>query len=308
MNLNQINQECFILALFVRDDGERFLLGSGAYEFLEKQQHFTANSMVNDTVEVQGNDGILLAGQVRRAATQSFDGYVGDFSLRKSFVESLRRDFLKFFVKNHFYSVIYVFPDGSAIKRQRGFLVDAPEIKELYQMSPEYHVALNFEDVNYYRYMENPEGEEIYGQSVEVYRAGAETGGLIWDSVGVVWQSYDQEDKGAEWEQGAGDSGRIVVDSIADIYPTITLGFTATNPTIENVTTNTKFTYEGTIASGQVLVVDGNRQTVKLNGLNVLENFNGEFIRMAPGINRIIFTTDAGSLEFAIVEWSEIVG
>lgn len=308
MNLDQINRECFILALFVRDDGERFLLGSGGYEFKEKQQHFTANSMVNDTVEVQGNDGVLLAGQVRRSATQKFDGYVGDFSLKKSRTEQLRREFIKFFAKNHFYSVVYVFQDGSAIKRQRGFLVDAPEVQEIWQMSPEYHVAVNFEDVNYYNYMENPDGEEIYGNSVEIMRSGAETGGLEWDNIGIVWNSYSEQDKGAVWEEGSGESGRVLVDSIADVYPVVTFGHVAVNPTIENLTTGTKFTYNGSIAAGQVLVIDGNRQTVKLNGLNVIGDFSGDFLRLAPGVNRLVFSTDSGSLDFAIVEWSEIVG
>lgn len=308
MQLDSIEKQCFILSLFVRDDGERFLLGSGGYEFKDSLQHFTANSMVNDTVEIQGNDGILLAGQVRRAAVQSFNGYVGDFSMKKSDVERLRRDFIKFFAKNHFYSVVYVFQDGTAIKRQRGFLVDAPEVKEMWQMSPEYHVALNFEDVNYYRYMEDEEGQEVYGKIVEVMRAGAESGGLIWDNVGIVWSSIDSEDKGANWEAGSGEGGQILVDSIADIYPAVTLGHVAINPVIENVTTNTRFRYNGTIAAGQVLVVDGNRQTVKLNGLNVLDNFEGDWLRLAPGLNRLIFTTEGGSLEFALVEWSEIVG
>lgn len=308
MHLDQIDKQCFILSLFVRDDGERFLLGSGGYEFKEAQQHFTGNSMVNDTVEIQGNDGVLLAGQVRRAATQEFAGYIGDFSLKKTEIERLRREFIKFFAKNHFYSVIYIFNDGTAIKRQRGFLIDAPEVKEIWQMSPEYSVALNFEDVNYYRYLENPEGEEIYSQTVEIQRAGAESGGLVWDEVGIVWHSYGDQDKGAEWEEGSGEGGRILVDSISDLYPVITLGHVAVNPTIENLTTGTKFTYNGTTAAGQVLVVDGNRQTVKLNGLNVLENFSGDWIRLAPGINRLVFTTESGSLDFAIVEWSEIVG
>ena len=58
MDVKDIKTMCYILTLFIRDDGERFLLGSGRYEFKEKQLHFSANTMANDVVEVQGNDGI----------------------------------------------------------------------------------------------------------------------------------------------------------------------------------------------------------------------------------------------------------
>lgn len=185
MAIKNVEPKCFILALFIRNDGARFLLGSGAYEFKDSQQHFAANTMENDVVSVQGNDGYLLAGQVRRPGVQSFDGYVGDSSTSKTAVESLRREFFQFFRKGYFYKVVYVFPDGSAIQRKRGFIVDAPAVQELYQIYPEYHVALNFEDINYYFYDENAEGEEIYGKSATVGLSMA-SGGLIWDANGAV--------------------------------------------------------------------------------------------------------------------------
>lgn len=189
MAISGVDPKCYILALFVRDDGTRFLLGDDPYEFKDKQLHFQPNTMANDVVEVQGNDGYLLAGQVRRPGTQSFDGYVGNGTNSKAEVEAKRRDFLQFFRRSHFYKVIYVFPNGTAIQRKQGFLVDDPTVQELYQQYPEYHVALNFEDVNYYTYEEDDQGHEIYAKEaiVPLARGGA-TGGLIWDSYGVVWE------------------------------------------------------------------------------------------------------------------------
>lgn len=187
MNLNQINPECFILALFIRDDGERFLLGSGAYIFKDSQQQFIANTYANDIVEVQGNDGVFLAGQVRRPSTQSFDGYIGDATVSKEDIEEYRKDFLAFFRKNYYYKVIYVFPNGEAIQRRKGFIVDAPEAKELFQIHPEYHIALNFEDINYYSYSEGPDGQEVYTKSASIsLSTGASSGGLVWDNLGAV--------------------------------------------------------------------------------------------------------------------------
>ena len=189
MNLNEITNQGFILALFIRDDSQRFLLGSGAYEFKEDQLHFSANSMTNDIVEVQGNDGCMLAGQVRRPTTQVFDGYIGDASVNRAEVENYRRDFFAFFQKNHFYTVIYIFPNGSAIQRRRGFIVDCGEVKELYQLFPEYHIGMNFEDVNYYKYNEDSDGHEIYGKSAIVGLSTDMTGGLVWEDMVVDTQT-----------------------------------------------------------------------------------------------------------------------
>lgn len=189
MTIAGIDPKCYILALFVRDDGVRFLLGDDPYEFKDKQLHFQPNTVANDVVEVQGNDGYLLAGQVRRPGTQSFDGYVCNGTNSKAEVEVKRREFLQFFRRSHFYKVIYVFPNGTAIQRKQGFLVDDPTVQELYQQYPEYHVALNFEDVNYYTYEEDDQGQEIYAKEAIVPLAGGgATGGLIWDNYGVVWE------------------------------------------------------------------------------------------------------------------------
>lgn len=302
--ISDIQSRCWILALFVRDDGERLLLGDGAYDFLDKQQHFTANSYENDTVEVQGNDGIMLAGQVRRGSAQSFDGYIGDGTTSKENIEEYRRQFLAFFRKNHFYEVIYIFTNGTAIKRQRGFIVDAPEVKELWQVSPQYHVALNFEDVNYYEYAENEAGEEIYGSSATIPLVTATSGGLVWDEVGAVWDSI-----GAVWE-GAGGGGivDISVDSIDTVYPVLTITGPANNPVVENITTATEIAYSGNVAIGQTLVVDMNAQTAKINGTNVLKDISGNWLRFSPGVNRVSYSAANNDAPDATIEWSEVVG
>lgn len=188
MNLNQISIKNFILALFKRDDGERILLGSGAYEFDAELQHFAANVIANDVIEKQGTDGQLLAGQVRRCAPQSFDGFVGDASTSREDTENYRRAFIRFFQPRHFYTVIYILPDGTAIQRKNGYLTDAPAVPEQYQKSPRYHVALAFEDLNYYSYAEDAQGEETYAQTVSLQPESELTGGLVWDAIGTVWE------------------------------------------------------------------------------------------------------------------------
>lgn len=184
------NDTCYILALIKRDDGERMLLGSGFYQFTAEQKHFAPNIFANDVVELQGTDGQLLAGQVRRSASQNFDGYIGDGTVTKTTVEQKRRDFFLFFRKQHHYTVVYIMPDGTAIKRDRGYITDAPAVQELYQLQPKWHVALAFEDVNYYSYAEDAAGNEVYSFSADLTLAAIETGGLEWDANGAISEAY----------------------------------------------------------------------------------------------------------------------
>lgn len=304
MNLDQITTQSFILSLFIRDDGQRFLLGSGAYEFKDKQLHFAANIYDNDIVEVQGNDGLLLAGQVRRPSTQQFDGFIGDATVCKGNTEAYRRAFLAFFRKDHYYTVVYVFSDGTAIQRRKGFIVDAPEVKELYQYYPEYHVGLNFEDINYYTYAEDSEGHEIYGKSATIsISPGVSYGGLIWDSEGVTWDS-----NGAIWEPGAGGPTTILVESIDDVYPIWKLTGPAVNPQISVLTTGTTMSYSGTITSNQTLEIDMFNKTATLNGTNVINNVSGDWIYFKPGNNRVSYTASNADANYSTIEWQEIVG
>lgn len=303
MAIQNVETKCYILALFIRSDGARLLLGSGEYEFKESQMHFAANTMSNDVVEVQGNDGYLLAGQVRRPGAQSFDGYVGDASTNKATVESLRRNFFEFFRKGYFYKVVYVFPDGTAIQRKRGFLVDAPTVQELYQIYPEYHVALNFEDINYYSYDENAEGEEIYGKSATIGLVLANYGGLIWDELGAV-----ADEDGFVWEPGGAPTTIITVDSIDQVYPVLTITGETVNPSLLNVTTGSLLTYNGTITASQTLVIDMMEQTAFLNGVSVIGNITGDWISFAPGNNRVTYTASNADAPDATIEWQEIVG
>lgn len=305
MNLNQITSEGFILALFIREDGERFLLGSGAYQFVDTQLHFVANSYQNDVVEVQGNDGVFLAGQVRRANTQTFDGYVGDETSTRATVEAYRVAFLKFFRKNYYYKVVYVFNNGTAIQRRRGFIVDAPQVQELYQKFPNYHIALNFEDVNYYEYLENSLGEEIYGESANIPLAvGATDGGLIWDEYGVVFDNI-----GAEWEAGSGGGPvTISIDSIDTVYPVWEVKGPAVNPQLSVLTTNTTINYTGTISSSETLLIDMFNKTATVNGVSMISNVTGNWCVFAPGNNRVTYTAENHDAIASKIKWQEIVG
>lgn len=303
-----VNPRGFILALFVREDGERFLLGDGGFVFKNSQLMFEANSMVNDLVELQGRDGVKIVGQVRRAGTQSFDGYVGDGTNTKEQTEILRRQFMNFFVKDYYYTVVYVFSNGKAIQRRKGYLVDAPEAKDLYQIHPEYHVALSFEDVSYYSYDENENGDEIPANIVDVPISTSQTGGLVWDSVGAVIIPNTDEDYGFVWEAGVGGVTTLVNNSLETAWPLWVVSGETQNPEITNLTTGETLTYLGTVAAGQTLVVDMFNQSAMLDGVSVLGSMVGDWIPLAKGENTIYYSASNAGAPACLIEWQEIVG
>lgn len=303
MNLDQITTKCYILALIIRDDGERLLLGDGFYEFKQKLQHFQPNTYENDIVPLQGADGQLLAGQVRRTATQSFDGYIGDATANRQIIEQKRTDFLTFFRKKHFYKVIYIFPDGTAIQRKRGYIVDAPSIPELWQRFPEYHIGLNFEDVNYYEYAEDEYGDEIPAHIVSIDILLALSGGLVWDSDGAV-----SDNAGYEWEPGGSGQNIVSVDGVDMAEPIWTITGQATNPTLTNITTGQTLTWNGTVPNGQTLIINMAEQTASLSGANVFEYITGSWIQLQPGNNTITYTASGGATAPSSLSWNGVKG
>lgn len=303
MNLDDITTKCYILALIIRDDGERFLLGDGYYEFKDALQHFQPNTYINDVVELQGTDGQLLAGQVRRTATQSFDGYIGDSGASKQLIEQKRKDFIMFFRKKHFYKVVYIFPDGSAIQRKRGYIVDAPSVPEIWQKFPEYHIGLNFEDPNYYEYAENNLGEEIYAHIVDITLSQALGSGLVWDNDGAV-----SDNDGYEWDVGGSIGPTVVtVDGIDSARPIWKVTGQAVDPTLTNITTGQSISWQGTVPTGQTLTVNMAEMTADLEGANVFEYITGEWIELIAGNNTISYNASSAT-DPSTLSWNGVEG
>ena len=303
MNLADITTKCYILALIIRDDGERLLLGDGAYEFKDTQQHFQPNTYANDVVELQGTDGQMLAGQVRRTAVQTFSGYIGDATFSQQAVESARRDFMMFFRKQHFYTAVYIFKDGTAIQRKRGYIVNAPSVPELWQKFPEWSIGLNFEDPNYYEYAENNLGEEIYAHIQSIAIATAISGGLVWDAIGATWDSV-----GAIWEEGGtGGITTVTVDGVDSAEPIWTVTGPATNPTLTNITTGQTIEWTGTVPSGQTLIVNMDEMTASLEGANVFQFITGTWITLQAGNNRVSYAA-TGATDPSTLSWNGVVG
>lgn len=301
MNLDQIATKCFILALFIRDDGQRLLLGDGYYDFNQKLQHFQANTIANDVVEIQGDSGQLLAGQVMRSGAQKFEGYIGDATTNRQTIEQKRSDFMAFFRIKHFYKVIYIFPDGTAIQRQRGYLTDAPTIPEIFQKFPEYSVALNFEDANYYEYAEDAVGNEIYAHIAEIMLNAAKRGGLVWNAIGAVSDSA-----GYIWEEGGSVQNIVTVAGVDSAWPIWTVQGGAQNPTLTNITTGQTISWQGFVPAGQTLTINMAEMTADLAGANVFEYITGEWIRLAPGNNTLVYTAGSAT-DPSTLSWNGVL-
>lgn len=165
--ISDITPKCIVMVLFKRDDGERFLLGDGDYEFNSSQAQFEPDEIVNDVVELQGTDGQMITGQARRSASQTFKGYIGDQTTKPADLEEMRAKFVNFFLTDHKYEVVYITnleyyptpPSADSIpmclRRSGGYLTMSPTSQFLRFSGLEYEVSLAFEDVNYYYYMED---------------------------------------------------------------------------------------------------------------------------------------------------------
>ena len=304
MNIDDITTTGFILALFIRSDGERFLLGDGDYTFTQKQLLFTAAIMSNDVVQLQGANGSMLAGQVRRPSTQSFDGFIGDGTSSRNDIEIARRKFISFFQQNYSYTVVYLDCNGNASQQKLGYIVDTPEVKELYQIQPNYHVALAFEDVNYYEYAEDEEGNEKYASMAMIPLTGDRYGGLIWDNDGVVW-----DNDGATWEAGTDGSQVVLNLNIVGETPVVwTIPGPVTNPQLSNTGTGDTLLYTGIVGATETLVINTLEETAYISGSDRSANVSGDWLRLGPGINRISYLADSSGAPASELQWQGVIG
>ena len=302
MSIVSVQPKDFILALFIRDDGERFLLGDGGYDFKDSQLHFVGNTIENDEVAKQGTDGTLLAGQVRRSAIQSFDGYVGDATMAKEAIEQMRRDFIAFFMKGHHFRVVYVDCARNAWQRKGGYLVDAPEVKELYQIHPEYHVALNFEDVNYYVYDENADGDEILAIVQSVPISSEVEGGLEWDANGAISEAAQMDN---ETKSVSGSNIRVT-DAVVAPFASIQLGGNTSQdgtPTPDAPVPVQTVTGENVVRICGKNLFDKDDATIRQvnptsgGTLSPLSGANTIFVPVQPNQTYTVSTTDVSKLD-----------
>ena len=130
----------------------------------------------------------------------------------------------------------------------------------------------------------------ILAVEAEYYTSGGEE----WDSVG------------GEWEVGTGGVQTINIQSTQNVYPIWTVEGPCVNPLLQNNTTDTVAVYNGTVASGQTLVVDFEAGTAHLNSALVTKYVTG-LVSFAPGENTVGFNSDGGTTETSTISWNNII-
>jgi len=77
------------------------------------------------------------------------------------------------------------------------------------------------------------------------------------------------------------------------VGPIITITGACTNPNIKNETTGDILTWAGTLSAGDVLEVNMEQMTVKLNNANAMSGVSGDFWKLAVGGNALAFESNA---------------
>ena len=118
--------------------------------------------------------------------------------------------------------------------------------------------------------------------------------GEVWDNVGGVW------------EAGSGGVQTISVDSTQKIYPVWTVTGPCVNPVLQNNTTDTFASFDGTVAAGQTLTVYFEDGIAYLDSAIATRYVSG-YVSFLPGENMVGFNSDGGSAESSTISWDNII-
>ena len=104
------------------------------------------------------------------------------------------------------------------------------------------------------------------------------------------WIIDTLEGAGYEWEPGGNTAKTIVtVAGVDSAWPIWTIQGGAQNPTLTNITTGQTISWQGFVPEGQTLTINMAEMTADLAGANVFEYITGEWIRLAPGNNTLVY-------------------
>lgn len=284
---------------FIRDDGETYDFDGQEVYLAQENTLLTRPDPLTTSVEYTEADG----GEMIRQQNAIYEQPVNGLIIPKTTTYwELATSLSKFFRVNHNYKIIYVKKSGEK------FAISGAWISAGLQILPRPHeeysswsITFAIGNTAWTEYAEDSSGKEIYSNNVELPLLTANAGGEIWDSVGESWDSV-----GGEWEAGSGGVQTVSIDSTQNVYPVWTVEGPCTNPLLQNNTTDTVATYDGTVASGQTLTVDFAAGTAYLNSALVTRLVSG-LVSLAPGENTVGFNSDGGSTETSTISWNNII-
>lgn len=207
-----------------------------------------------------------------------------------------------FFKLNYNYKIIYIKKDGTMFATSGAWISAGLQIIPVpHEEYSNWTITFTIGDVAWTEYAEDSSGKEIYSNTVVLPLISAASGGEIWDSVGAVWDNV-----GEEWEKGAGGVQTVNIASTRTIYPVWVVEGPCVNPVLQNNTTDTVATYDGTVASGQTLTVDFAAGTAYLDTAIVTRNITG-LVSFNPGENVAGFNSDGGATASSTISWNNTI-
>lgn len=291
----------FYIKKIIRDDDTSLVFDRNEIFLTSDNTDLDANGEISSTeVDYTETDGGEMVHQ--RTAPVEIE-FVGAIIPKATAYKTLRMKLLQFFVKNHTYEIIFIMRDGTMYSRKNAWLSKNIQLPtEANELQATFTFSMKIGDKNRYEYSEDADGNEVFANSVELPLMSASSGGEVWDDVGEVW-----DDVGEVWETGGGGVQEVNIASTSKTYPIWVVRGSAINPSLQNNTTDTTATYNGTVAEGQTLVVDFAAGTAYLDSAPVTRNISGQ-VSFAAGANTVGFNTDGGNATKSTIQWNNIVG
>lgn len=249
-------------------------------------------------------DGGYAVNQVRRPREIEINGWLLPEIGTSQNIASMRAEALRYFLIRETYHVVYENRWGEQFVAQQVVITDGAHI----EIKPsEKHATFLMNmlalDPNLYAYAEDAEGRPTYTSSVVVPKSEVTDGGRVWENALAVW-----EDGLKTWTTSGTGVVTVDVATIVPVSPVIELSGLAVEPEIINLTTNTSIKFNGTVDAGKTLVIDCYNKTAKLDGANVVDQIEGDWLQIVNGQNKFEFTMTSGDATEATLKWNEVIG
>lgn len=292
--------DLFYINKIVRDDGVQLLFDHTEI-FLDEDNELLMRADVQTTkVDYTEADGGEMVFQKLPSYQQPINGIIVP---KNTGYWQLRAKLTSFFLINHTYVLIYQKAgNGGMFKTADAWIEDNLQVQPLAREEySRFSITMGIGGTSLQEYVEDSHGDEIYANTALIPVLSLASGGEKWDAVGLEWDNV-----GVVWETGSGGIQEIVANSTATIYPVLEVGGDCTNPTIRNSTNGTSATYNGSISSGQTLVIDFSEGTAKLDGINVTMDLTGS-LTLQPGTNLVAFDMTTGTITDATLKWNNAI-
>lgn len=289
----------FYVKKIIRSDGEKLTFDAEEIYLAENNTLMVSPDPNTTAVAYTEADG----GEMIRQQAGMYDQKIKGLIIpRTTDYWTLVSKFWKFFKLNFTYKIIYIKKDGSMFSVNNAWISDGLQIIPIpSEEYSEWSVTFTIGDVAWTEYAEDSGGSEVYSNTVTLSLVTIGAGGEIWDSVGLV-----SDNVGEEWEKGTGGTQTVNIQSTRAVYPVWIVEGPCVNPLLQNNTTDTIAQYNGTVASGQILIVDFAAGVAHLNTALVTRNVSG-IVSMIPGNNTIGFNSDGGSTNTSTISWNNTI-